>query len=203
LWVIQNSSNLYISIQYELEEHNSSEFIGILISNEVESVSDDLDDSDFLDAKIVQFKNISLSKYEYLDLYINNTKYYNDTITSGSGATKIIDKSAIYEFSIPIANINASEGIEDVFLEVGKTYGFKLVYGTTATNSTDSYSTGIKLSTIIFINIKYEPPGDPEIDWDLVLLILTIVIFSIIGALYIFYIYEMVGLKKKVRRVKR
>ena len=141
--------------------------------------------------------------------WTDNSELHLDSIfnyiseTSIDYATRIIDKSAIYEFSIPIANTNASEDIEDVFLEVGKTYAFKLVYGTTATNSTNSFSTGIKLSNIVFINIKYEPPGEPEIDPDTLLLIFTIVIFSIIGMFYVFYIYEMVGLKKKVRRVKR
>ena len=33
LWVMQNKSNLYISIQFELETHESQEFIGILISD--------------------------------------------------------------------------------------------------------------------------------------------------------------------------
>ena len=55
LWVMQDYSNLYISVQIDLESgyHNATEFVGIIISN---SSSEDIDE--FIDMKIVQFSNI-------------------------------------------------------------------------------------------------------------------------------------------------
>ncbi|MFW9896781.1 MAG: hypothetical protein ACFFD7_13330, partial [Candidatus Thorarchaeota archaeon] len=50
LWVMQDDKDLFISVQVDLETHNSTEFVGLLISN-----SSSENREDFIDAKIVQF----------------------------------------------------------------------------------------------------------------------------------------------------
>jgi len=73
LWIVQNESNLYISIQFELVDHKSSEydheFVGILISND-----ESLDPLEYKDAKIVQFLNMTEETFEYRDYFINESK---------------------------------------------------------------------------------------------------------------------------------
>jgi len=75
IWVLQNESNLFISIQFELEDSARSpeEFVGIVIS---ESDSE----NDFYDVKLVQFSNLGgpSEEFEYLDLYISNDQYIED-----------------------------------------------------------------------------------------------------------------------------
>ncbi|MCK4286324.1 MAG: hypothetical protein KAX18_08975, partial [Candidatus Lokiarchaeota archaeon] len=63
LWVMQNNLKLFISVQIDLEveAHNSTEFIGLLISN-----SSSENQEDFIDAKIVQFSDIQTDEFVYL-----------------------------------------------------------------------------------------------------------------------------------------
>jgi len=104
IWVLQNESDLYISVQFELEDsaRTSEEFIGIIIS---ESDSE----NEFYDVKLVQFSNLGgpSEKFEYLDFYISNNQYFEDKETSGDGAAELHGSKIIYEFQIPI---NESEG---------------------------------------------------------------------------------------------
>ena len=189
LWVIQEGLNLYILVRFDLEDHGTSEydneFIGILITDEVSN-------SDFTDAKIVQYSNISENTFQYLDYHINNTVYEEDIISDGEGAANLVGNQITYEFSMPIEN---SE-IEDVELKHDYPYKFKFIFGNTAL-----YPDGIMISNIVSIELQYPIFTPPSLE-ELIMLISTIVIFSTIGALYIFYIYRITQLKKEIRRIR-
>jgi len=189
LWVIQEGLNLYILIRFDLQDHGSSdydnEFIGILIADEGSN-------SDFTDAKIVQCLNISENTFQYLDYHINDTGYKEDIVSNGGGAANLEGNQITYEFSMPVKN---SE-IEDVELKHGPTYKFKIIFGKTAL-----YPDGIKISNIVSIELQYPTVTPPSLE-ELIILISTIVIFSTIGALYIFYIYRITQLKKEIRRIR-
>ncbi|MFX1502505.1 MAG: hypothetical protein ACFFDH_16205 [Promethearchaeota archaeon] len=189
-WVIQDYSNLYISVQIELEidAHNATEFIGILISN-----SSSENKEDFVDAKIVQFSDIFENNFTYLDYYINNSVFLPDIHYDGDGAAKLEGKTSIYEFSIPTKITNQ----EDVFLDYGNSYAFNITYG-----DKPSYPTGIIKSTIILINIKAISKTEEPL-WNLVLFVLVIIIFSCLGILFGFYVYKIFKLKGKIERIKR
>ncbi|MFX1303323.1 MAG: hypothetical protein ACFE9X_08205 [Promethearchaeota archaeon] len=192
LWVMQDNSNLYISVQIDLEHeyHNTTEFVGIIISN-----SSSENKEDFIDAKILQFSNISENEFNYLDYYINNSIFLNDSNYNGDGAAKLEDISSIYEFSIPITSSNGNG--EDVLLDYGNAYSFNITYG-----KMPVYPSGIIKSTIILINIKSFPTTESPL-WNIVILVLAIIIFSILGILYGFYIYRIFKLKEKIERIKR
>jgi len=192
LWVMQNDSNLYISVKFDLISHNTREFIGILISKSASESTED-----FFDAKIVQFSDLggNNEKLEYLDYNLKNDVFIKDQKSNGNGFAQLEDISIIYEFKIPLNN---SEDKEDIFLDYGESYSFKIIYGAT---SSHSYPAGILKSNIVLINIQYPPvPPLPPI-YDLVLLILSIIIFSVLGALFGFYVYNIFILKKKVERI--
>ena len=192
LWVLQAGSNLYILARFDLNDHSSSEydkeFLGILIADWDAGL-------DFTDAKIVQFSNMSTNNYSYLDHYINDTVYYGDMNPNGDGAAKLEGNQIVYEFSMPVENIEG--GIEDVELDHGDTFNFKIIFGKTAI-----YPSGIILSNIISIHLQY-PPGAPDLPIEeLLMSISTIVIFSTIGAFFAFYIYRITQLKKEIERIR-
>ncbi len=189
-----NIYSLNFLIRFDLDDHSSSEydgeFIGILIS--------DWDDSlNFTDAKIVQFSNISENTLEYLDYYIDDTVYYEDIISDGEGTANLENNEIIYEFSMPVENVEG--GIEDVELDHDLTFDFKIVFG----NATDyDYPNGILISNIVSIKLEFPPRGS-EIDiGEILMLISTIIVFSTIGALYVFYIYRITQLKKEIERIR-
>ena len=191
-WVMQNDNNLYISVQLELESgyHNSTEFIGLIISN-----SSSENNEDFIDAKFIQFSNISVSQFNFLDYYINNSVFSIDTEKNGKGAANLEGLTSTYEFSIPIENTTNNK--EDVALKFGTTYAINITYG-----DTPLYPNGIKKSTIVLINLKSTPSSLPPLS-TIYLFVLCLVIFSIIGVLYGFYIYKIFKLKEKIQRIKR
>ena len=192
-WVMQNDVNLFISAQFDIEikDHSANEFIGILISN---SSSKDL--KNFIDAKIIQFTDILNESFDYLDYHIiNQSLFLNDTIYNGQGAAKLEGVTSTYEFSIPIDNSN--ENKEDVELDYENTYAFNITYGDIA-----SYPSGIKKSEIVFIIIN-PPPLKEEPFMNLTLFIMSIIIFSVLGLFYGFYIYKIFKLKEKIERIKR
>lgn len=192
LWILQAKSSLNILVRFDLNDHSSSEydneFLGILIADWDESLN-------FTDAKIVQFSNISENTLEYLDYYINNTVYYEDTIFDGEGTANLENDEIIYEFSMPVENFEG--GIEDVELDQGLTFDFKIVYG-----KTPAYPEGIVISNIVSIYLEFSPVA-PIIDiGEILMLISTIIVFATIGALYLFYIYRITQLKKEIERIK-
>ncbi len=190
VWVMQNNSDLYISIQFELETHNSQEFIGILISD-----SEATSNESFIDAKILQFYNLAEigEKYEYLDCYLLNDEFFIDQETNGEAAAKLDGNEIVYEFRIPVNN---SDDDQDVFLDFGEKYAFKIVYG-----ENPNYPDGIKKSNIVLIEIEYQKKKKENI-WILVHNILCIIIFLGLGGLFALYIYKIIVIKKKIRRVR-
>jgi hypothetical protein len=191
-WVMQNDNNLYISIQLELEigYHNITEFIGLIISN-----SSSENNEDFIDAKFLQFSNISNSQSNYLDYYINNSVFSVDSEINGDGVAKLEGITSIYEFSIPIEN--TTDINEDVSLDHGTTYAFNITYG-----ESPSYPKGIKKSAVVLINLKALPSSLPPFS-TVFIFIICLIIFGIIGILYVFYIYKIFKLKGKIQRIKR
>ncbi|MFX1503724.1 MAG: hypothetical protein ACFFDH_22375 [Promethearchaeota archaeon] len=192
LMVLQNEENLYISVQFnlEVEYHSINEFIGLVISN-----SSSTDEEEFIDAKIIQFTNISSNEYIYSDYYIDNGDFLNDSIQDGNGAASLENGISTYEFSIPIKGSLTNE--QDATLYFGNTYAFNITYG-----ETSNYRTGIKKSSIILINIK-PTKNSKTLSMELALLIIIIVIFSFLGILYSYYIIQVFRLKEKIKRIKR
>jgi len=192
IWVLQNESDLYISVQFELEDsaRTPEEFIGIVIS---ESDSE----NEFYDVKLVQFSNLggSSEKFEYLDFYISNNQYFEDKDTNGDGAAELHGNKIIYEFQIPI-NESEGEDTKDVTIDFGETYAFKIIYG-----ESNNYPESIKLSNIIEIDIRYPKIEERTLE-EKVLFIIAIIAFSTLGGFYGIYLYNIVIIKKKVKRVR-
>lgn len=191
LWVLENDSNLYISVQFELENHSATEFVGLLISNDESE-----DTGDFLDAKIIQFSDLGGhdQDFSYKDYHISDNVFYKDDEKDGDGAAKLHDKETVYEFSIPM-NTSVDED-EDVFLDFGEKYAFKIIYG-----EISSYPAGIKKSNIVLISIQYPKKPVPP-PWENTLNILAVIIYSALGILFGYYIDKMVILKRKVDRLR-
>jgi len=75
-------------------------------------------------------------------------------------------------------------------------YAFNITYG-----DKPSYPEGILKSEIILININ--PPVVKElILTELILRIFSIIVFSIIGILFGYYIYKIFKLKEKIERLR-
>jgi len=196
LWVMQNGSNLYISIQFDFM-HNDFEFVGLLIStNQSENPED------FKDAKIVRFSNISTNEYTYKDYYLNNSIYEEDTNSNGNGAGRIEGIRVIYEFVLPV-EYNESDP-EDAFLEYGTDeksgHIFKIIMGD-STNP-PSYPEDIRISNNVLIKITYNPLPSDLTQQELLILIFSIIIFGTSGMLYVFYIYRIVKLKERIERIR-
>lgn len=186
LWVLQNDENLYISLQFDLllKYHSSNEFMALLISN-----SSSENPENFIDAKIIQFNNISNNEFEYLDYHIDNKGFSNDTFNNGRGAASLNEITSIYEFSIPIGPNNKINESEDVLLDYEANYAFNITYGEFA-----SYPQGIKKSEIFLININ-SPPTKQKNLTNIALFIILITFFAILGILYGFYLYKIYRLK--------
>jgi hypothetical protein len=192
LWVMNTDENLYISIQLDLlpTSHNSTEFVGIMISN---SSSENVED--FIDARIIQFSNISDNSFDYLDYNINNSVFKNDTISHGDGAAKLEYTTSTYEFLIPIINDNNSD--QDASLDYGKSFAFMVTYGVSP-----HYPSGIRKSAIFLINLASLSTSQP-LFLDLAINILVVLVFIVLGALFGFYIYKIFKLNKKMEKIKR
>ncbi|MFX1522690.1 MAG: hypothetical protein ACFFCC_04200 [Promethearchaeota archaeon] len=193
LWVMQDDKDLFISVQVDLEEpaHNSTEFVGLLISN-----SSSENREDFIDAKIVQFSNIQIGDFDYLDYFINESIFFNDTSYQGEGAGKLNDKISIYEFSIPIEQPLTLGYEEDALLEYDMTYAFNITYG-----KIPFYPDGIIKSEVVLINI-FKPTVEQQLLMDIILLVLISTVFSIVGILSVYYIYKIFKLKEKMERLR-
>jgi hypothetical protein len=195
IWVMQNASDLYISIQFELlqEYRSPNEFVAIIISK-----SDSDTNTSFYDAKIVQFYDLGgpNEDYRYRDYHIDNGLFIRDDEDNGEGAADLHGEKIIYEFRIPV-NDSEGEDSEDVTLEFGDPYAFKIVYG-----ENDNYNAILnEKSNIIEIEIQY-PEEIEEPWWKIFLFIMAIIVFSLIGGLYGLYIYKILVLKKKIGRIR-
>ncbi len=187
---IQDKDHLYFLIQYNLEiEEDPNGFIAILISN---SSSTQLEY--FEDAKIV---NISTENYSFNDYYINKSIFSLDSNTDGKGAGMVIigdELEFTYEFSLPTSSSESDD--RDVMLEYNSEFAFNISQGIDPL-----FPEGIRRSTQILIEIQ-EPKTKPPFDIDALVMGLVISVFSINGVLYGFYIYRIVLLKKKIKRIR-
>lgn len=193
IWVMQNSSDLYISIQFELENHASKEFIAIIIST-----SDSESKASFYDAKIVQFYDLGGPNEDdrYRDYYIVNGQFIRDSEDNGDGAADLHGNKIIYEFRIPV-NESEGEDSKDVNLEFGDSYAFKIIYG-----EDDNYADILnEKDSIVLIDIEYPKSEDIPL-WKKVVFILAIIAFGGIGVLYGLYIYKILIIKKKLGRIR-
>lgn len=195
-WVMQSASNLYVLIKFDDEDHNQKhdEFIGLIIS---ESVSDDHTEflqEDFVDGKIIQFSNMTTGEYNYTDYNLDNYTFSLDGVKDGVGAAVLELKTVTYEFSFPV---NTTADANDVFLDYGERYGFRIVYG-----MTDSYPTSITKYNTVIIKINYPNAPDEEAALWIIRVTVTSIVFGLIGVLFGFYVYKITLLKKKVERVK-
>lgn len=194
-WLLQNDGFLYIAVQVEFEAHSSSEFmdefVGILISNDNPG-----DPPVFIDAKILQFSNISSGDFSYGDYYISDSTYHlDDEEANGTGAAGLTGDTSVYEFALPVEVFDPSH--QDVYLQHLFNYAFGVVYG-----DSPSYPEGIILSNYKLVQIQFAEITNPPIDWEAILFILTIVIFVVIGIFYAFFIYRITKLKDKIRRLR-
>ncbi len=192
LWVMQDDINLYISVQFDLlsGHHSTNEFVALIISN---SSSEDKDE--FIDARLVQFTNISANEYNYYDYNVSSTDFIIDVVKNGDGAAKLEELTSTYEFSLPIKN-NITSG-EDAALDFGNGYAFNISYG-----ETPVYPSGIKKSAIVLINIKSVPATAPPIIY-IVVYVVSLLVFSITGIFLGFYIYRIFKLKENIKKYRR
>ncbi len=195
LWVLQNQTNLYFLVQFELEEHSNVEFLGLLFSDE-EDITE-IDEDDYTDLKLVQLNLSQTVNETYLDLHLNGSIYSEDSSVEGYGAASVENKRSIYEFQIPVDNYDALNNFEDVFLEKGKPYSFKIVFGE---YKLGGYKGDIELYNNFLVNVKFPPQVEPEIDWDLVLFVLTIVIFSSLALFYAIFAFKVIRMKNFNKR---
>lgn len=190
---IQDDYNLYLLIQFQIDQSSvkSENFLAILISNSTSGESED-----FMDAKII---NVSDGQSSYDDFYLNDSVYVNDTVHGyGQGNTSSIEnfKLFTFEFSLPLQISESQVENEDIPLLFGSSYLFNISHG-----NIPNLPEGIIRSTNITINILEEKSEPPLFNIDIVELTFTIIIFSIIGVFYIFYIYQILLLRKKMERI--
>ena len=120
--------------------------------------------------------------------------FLNDTIYHGEGAGKLEGKVSVYEFSIPL--LQSKENIQDAGLNYDESYALNITYG-----KTPIYPQGIKKSEIILININ--SPSIKEVNpTEIILFVISVVVFSIIGVLFMYYIYKISKLKEKMQRLR-
>ena len=167
---------------------NVNQFLGLLISPNASEISED-----FEDARIIHFSNISLDQYQYLDYYINNSIFYNDTQVNGKGAAKLDDNNVVYEFSL---NLDSHED-HDVYLDYRVLHSFKIIFA-----KNKSYPEEFTHENIITIFPDY-PPVERDNDFlEILYLVLTITVFSAVGAFIGIYIYKITQLKEKIKRIR-
>ena len=58
------------------------------------------------------------------------------------------------------------------------------------------------LGVVLYPKLKTEKQGYPFTPQELLILILSIVIFGASGLLYVFYIYRIIKLKEKIERIR-
>ncbi|MBY9005755.1 MAG: hypothetical protein KGD63_03270 [Candidatus Lokiarchaeota archaeon] len=191
--VIQDKNDLYILIQFELVpgSQGSNGTLAILISN-----TNSYNQYDFVDAKIVNISSyIDYSYYDYNINYATNN-FTADQEMHGNGAGKIEYQGShdlyTYEFHIPLGIAQT----EDAYLEYEESYKFNISQGVIP-----SFPEGFIRSSNVTINIK-DPPQPPLFNTEVLTIILSVTIFSLNGVFLGFYIYRIILLKKKIKRIR-
>lgn len=202
IWVCYNKSNssLYIAISIELEIHPSNEFLGIILCN-----SSNENDTEFLDAKIVQNYNLdnsSLHNTTYFDFHlVNRTNYIQDININGNGSCMLDEKKTKYEFEIKFNENNTDK--QDVLLNISQTYAIKFIYGDNP--NYNSSSSILKESTSLKIKIGWIEESEelpPDI-LELVINVLTIIFFISAGILYSYFGFYIFKTKSKLKRRRK
>jgi hypothetical protein len=192
LWIIQHKLDLYIAVSFELVEHQPNEFIGILTATD-----ESLDPLDYEDAKIIQFSNISEGNFEYRDYYLNNSMFFADSEIHGSGAAQIDvnGEDIVYEFELPVES--SEGGSEDTRIEAGIYSPFMIIFG-----ESENYDENIVLMNLVSLFVQfyaYIPVLQAE---EILFITLAAVIFSLIGTLYGYYMFQIIKLKDKIKKVR-
>jgi hypothetical protein len=194
LWLLQNDTNLFISIQFELVDHKSSEydneFVGILLSD-----TESLNPLNYEDAKIVQFQNISEEVFEYRDYFINDTIFYEDSEAHGDGAAHLDGELIIYEFKLPVES--SEGGIEDKRIDAGIFSPFMIIFGTT-----ENYNEEIILMNVVSLYVQFYAYNPGLTSIEILYLTLAVVIFSVIIASYGYYIIQVIKLRKRIEKIR-
>jgi len=190
---IQKDNNLYLLFQFELIEKRDSEFLAILISN---STSEDIED--FIDAKMI---NISNGQDSYNDLYLNNSQYIFEDDIEGNGAGTIKFEGFenwifTFEFKFPLQSDETQNEENDVALSYGSSHAFNISHG-----NIPDLPNRIERSTTIIINILEAQKEPPQLDFNIVAITLTSIVFTIIVLFYSYYIYQIILLKRKMERI--
>ncbi len=202
IWVCHNKSNssLYIAISIELEIHPSNEFLGIILCN-----SSDENETEFLDAKIVQNYNLdslSLHNTSFFDFNIvSGTNYILDTNINGNGSCKLDEKKTKYEFEIKFNENNTDK--QDVLLNVSQTYAIKFIYGDNP--NYNSSSSILKESATLKITIGlFEESEELPLDLlELTINVFTIIFFISAGIIYSYFGFYIFKTKSKHKRRSR
>ncbi len=192
LWIVQYELFLYIAILFELTEHENNEFIGILTSED-----ESLDPLDYEDAKIIQFINVSEGDFEYRDYYINESSFYEDSEINGVGAAKLDPdgERIVYEFQLPVES--SEGGDQDIRIEAGVYSPFMIIFG-----ESQNYDEGIKLMNLVSLFVQfyaYNPIISVE---ELIYITLASIIFTAIGTLYGYYLFQIIKLKDKIEKIR-
>ncbi|TFF87079.1 MAG: hypothetical protein EU550_04125 [Promethearchaeota archaeon] len=192
LWIIQHELFLYIAISFELVEHECCEFVGVLTAE-----SESLDPLAYEDAKIIQFLNISEGNFEYRDYYINNSRFFPDLEIHGAGAAQLdIDREkVVYEFKLPVES--SEGGGQDTRIEAGIYSPFMIIFG-----EAQNYDEDIVLMNLVSLFVQfyaYNPIISAE---EILFITLAVVIFSIIGLFYGYYMFQIIKLKDKIKKIR-
>ncbi|MHA1820766.1 MAG: hypothetical protein ACTSU2_04665 [Promethearchaeota archaeon] len=186
LYVMINSSYFYVLVEVRVSNHNDYEYLKLLLSN-----SSDSEDSDFIDAKVIQnynFTNPQNRTHIIEDQVLNNSEYINDTSINFEGVANIsgINNYSYYEFKIPFASIN-DDNVNDTSIYTGNSYAIKLQYGynKNISNSeyTEKFSPPIEVQVGIAANEENFSYTPYKIDMELlsnIMFIISIIAFAVI-----------------------
>ena len=192
LWIVQYELFLYIAILFELTEHQPNEFIGILTAED-----ESLDPLDYKDAKIIQFLNVSEGDFEYRDYYINESRFFADSEINGVGAAQLDSdgERIVYEFQLPVES--SEGGDQDFRIEAGIYSPFMIIFG-----ESQNYDEGIILMNVVSLFVQfyaYNPIISAE---ELIYITLASIIFTVIGSLYGYYLFQIIKLKDKIEKIR-
>ena len=170
---------LFIMIEVKITNPNDDQYVRILFSNSSSS-----SDEDFIDAKLIQNRNLTKPENHtfYLEdhILIDGT-YTNDTVINFEGAANVSgpNKYTYYEFKIPFSSNNNDTINDTSILAGGNKYAIKIEYGVAPI---DGQKTQFKSPTLI-IQVGYPPvEGEKEIkEFKIDIELLSKIMFIIVG----------------------
>ncbi|MHA1297811.1 MAG: hypothetical protein ACTSO9_00030 [Candidatus Helarchaeota archaeon] len=128
-YAFTRNNYLFIMIEIKITNPNDDQYVKILLSNSSAS-----EDNDFIDAKLIQNRNLTQddNRTFYIeDQVLVDGNYVNDTSINFEGAANISgpNKYTYYEFKIPFALINDDKINDTSIYGGGATYAVKIEYG--------------------------------------------------------------------------